>query len=195
MKVVIATKNKHKLVEFKRILEPLGYEVLSQADINIDVHVEETEVTFEGNARLKAQAIYEISKMITIADDSGLEVGYLDGEPGVYSARYGGEGKTDKDRCNLVLKKLDGVAKEKRTARFVCSIYMIISDDDHRIYKGICDGYIGYDFLGENGFGYDPIFMVDDKNSFSTLTGKQKDELSHRGKALKQMENDLKNNK
>lgn len=192
MKVVIATKNNHKLVEFKRILEPLGYEVLSQADVNVDIDVEETATTFEGNSALKAKAIYDATKMITIADDSGLEVDYLNGEPGVYSARYGGEGKNDKDRCNLVLEKMQGVEKEKRTARFVCAIHMIISENDQRTYKGVCEGYIGFGFKGDNGFGYDPIFMVNDNDSFATLSGEEKDKLSHRGKALQKMEADLK---
>lgn len=192
MKVVIATKNQHKLLEFKRILQPLGYEVLSQKDVGVDIDVEETATTFYGNARLKAKAIYEITKMITIADDSGLEVDYLNGEPGVYSARYGGQGKTDKDRCNLILEKLKNVPKEKRTARFVCAIYMILSEKDERLYEGLCQGYIGYDFNGDNGFGYDPIFMVNDKDSFATLKGKEKDKLSHRGQALQKMQQDLK---
>lgn len=195
MKVVIATKNNHKLREFKRILTPLGYEVLSQQDVKIDIDVEENADTFEGNSMLKAKAIYNATKMITIADDSGLEIDYLNGEPGVYSARYGGEGKNDKDRCNLVLQKLKGVSKEKRNARFVCAISMILSENDVRTYKGVCNGYIADDFVGDNGFGYDPIFMVNDKDSFATLDGIEKDKLSHRGKALRLLEEDLKNNK
>lgn len=191
MKLVIATKNAHKLIEMKRILEPLGYEVLSQADVNVDVDVEETGTTFEENAALKAQAIYRATGMITLADDSGLEVDYLGGEPGIYSARYGGSGKDDKDRCRLVLERLSGVPKEKRTARFVCVIHLIFSENDQRTYRGECEGWIGEDFVGDNGFGYDPIFMVNDHESFATLDGVKKDALSHRGRALAKLEQDL----
>lgn len=192
MKLVVATKNAHKLIEFKRILEPLGYEVLSQADIGVDIDVEETGTTFEENSMLKAKALYDHTGFITIADDSGLEIDYLGGEPGVYSARYGGGNRTDRDRCELVLEKLQGVPKEKRTARFVSVISVIFSESDQRSYRGECSGFIGFDFLGDNGFGYDPIFMVSDTESFATLDGKAKDLISHRGKALEKMEEDLK---
>ena len=192
MKLVVATKNAHKLIEFKRILEPLGYEVLSQADIGVDIDVEETGTTFEENSMLKAKALYDHTGFITIADDSGLEIDYLGGEPGVYSARYGGGNRTDRDRCELVLEKLEGVPKEKRTARFVSVISVIFSESDQRSYRGECSGFIGFDFLGDNGFGYDPIFMVSDTESFATLDGKAKDLISHRGKALEKMEEDLK---
>lgn len=191
MKMVLATKNEHKLVEFKRILEPLGYEVLSQADVNVDIDVDETGSTFEENSALKARAIYKETGLITIADDSGLEVDYLNKEPGVYSARYGGAGKTDKDRCELVLSKLDGVPKQQRTARFVCVIHIVLSDTDQRSFRGESQGYIATDFVGDNGFGYDPIFMVDDTYSFATLAGEQKDAISHRGNALKKLEQSL----
>lgn len=192
MKLVAATKNAHKLTEFRRILEPLGYEVLSQADVHVDIDVEETGTTFEENAALKARAIYKATGLVTVADDSGLEVDALGGEPGVYSARYGGAGKNDKDRCQLVLEKLDDLPRERRTARFVCVIHMVLSDSDERSYRGECEGFIGTDFLGDNGFGYDPIFMVSATESFATLDGTQKDAMSHRGHALKKMEADLK---
>lgn len=192
MKVVIATKNQHKLTEFKRILEPLGYEVLSMQDVQVDIDVEETGHTFEENSMLKAQAIYQATGLCTIADDSGLLVDYLNGEPGVYSARYGGEGLTDQDRCQLVLQKLQNVPKAQRTARFVCAISLIFSQGDKRVYRGECEGWIGLEPLGNNGFGYDPIFMVDEQKSFAVIDGIQKDMMSHRGKALKRMEADLK---
>lgn len=192
MKLIVATKNAHKLVEFKRILTTLGYEVLSQADVDVDVDVEETGTTFEENSRLKAKAIFDATGMTTVADDSGLEVDYLNGEPGIYSARYGGEGKSDRDRCELVLEKLTGVPKEERTARFVCVIHMIFATGEEKSYRGECEGYIGTDFVGDNGFGYDPIFMVNEEESFATLDGVKKDAVSHRGRALKKMEADLK---
>ena len=191
MKLVVATKNAHKLIEMKRILEPLGYEVLSQADVNVDVDVEETGTTFEENAALKARAIYQATGMVTLADDSGLEVDCLNGEPGIYSARYGGEGKNDRDRCELVLQKLKGVPQKDRTARFVCVIHLIFNEEDQRTYRGECEGFIGEDFVGDNGFGYDPIFMVNDHDSFATLDGVEKDALSHRGRALEKLRQDL----
>ncbi|MGI5958250.1 MAG: RdgB/HAM1 family non-canonical purine NTP pyrophosphatase [Massiliimalia sp.] len=194
MKIVIATKNQHKLKEFKRILEPLGYEVLSQADAGVDVDVEETGTTFEENSMLKAQAIYHACGLCTIADDSGLSVDALNGEPGVYSARYGGPGLDDEGRCRLLLKNMEQVPILERTARFVSVISLIFSENDKRVYRGEAEGMIGYDMLGKDGFGYDPVFMVNGTDSFATLTGAQKDKISHRGKALEQMQEDLKNN-
>jgi XTP/dITP diphosphohydrolase len=195
MKLVAATKNEHKLVEFRRILEPLGYEVCSQADLSVDIDVEETGKTFVENAALKARAIYRATGCPTISDDSGLEVDYLNGEPGVYSARYGGPNATDRDKCELILQKLSGVPKEKRTARFVSAIVLILNENDERCFLGTCEGWIGEAMLGDNGFGYDPIFMVSDRDSFATLSGEQKDALSHRGNALKQLEENLKGTK
>lgn len=192
MKLVVATKNAHKLIEFKRILEPLGYEVLSQADVSLDIDVEETGTTFEENSMLKAEAIFKATGLITIADDSGLEVDYLNGEPGIYSARYGGGNRNDRERCELLLENLAGVPKEERTARFVSVISMVFSDTDKRSWRGECEGFIGFDFVGDNGFGYDPIFMVSDTESFATLDGVKKDAVSHRGNALRKMEQDLK---
>ena len=195
IQLVAATKNAHKLIEFRRILEPLGYEVLSQEQVQVDLDVEETGSTFMENAALKAQAIFHATGLPTIADDSGLEVDYLNGAPGIYSARFGGEDLSDQDKCNLILEKMKSVPKEKRTARFISAIYLILSDKDKRSYLGVCEGFIGNGMLGENGFGYDPIFMVDDTDSFATLSGEQKDALSHRGKALKKMEENLKDTK
>ena len=192
MKLVAATQNAHKLVEFRRILEPFGYEVLSQADAGVDLEVEETGTTFAENAALKAQAVFRATGLPTVADDSGLEVDALGGEPGIYSARFGGPGLTDRDKCRLILERLDGLPKEQRTARFVSAICLILDGSDQRNYLGVCEGWIGTRMLGENGFGYDPIFMVGDGESFATLSGEEKDRLSHRGRALEQMEEDLK---
>ena len=122
MKVVLASGNAHKLEEFRRILAPLGLEVLSQKEAGADIDVEETGTTFEENAYLKAKAIFDHTGLITVADDSGIAVDVLGGEPGVYSARYAGEGATDDDKIAKVLRKLEGVTTEKRTARFVCAI-------------------------------------------------------------------------
>lgn len=192
IKLVAATQNAHKLVEFRRILEPLGYRVLSQAQADVDIDVEETGTTFAENASLKAEAIFRAAGLPTIADDSGLEVDYLGGEPGIYSARFGGPGLTDRDKCTLILQRLRDVPKDKRTARFVSAIHLILSETDRRTYIGTCEGFIGWEMLGDNGFGYDPIFMVSDTDSFAALSGEEKDQLSHRGAALRKMEEDLK---
>ncbi len=193
MKIVIATQNAHKLKEFKRILKPLGYEVLSQADIGVCADVEETGKTFEENAAIKARAVYNLSGMATVADDSGLEVKALDGQPGIYSARYGGGNLDDKQKCSLILKELGDTPKEQRDAQFVCVIHVIFDDNKEYSFKGVAKGYIGYDFVGENGFGYDPIFMIDDTQSFATISPEQKDKLSHRGKALRELDKFLQN--
>lgn len=196
MKFVVATKNPHKLIEFKRILNPLGIEVLSQTDvatgmgIPMDIDVVEDADTFEGNARLKACAIFELTGLPTIADDSGIEVYALNGEPGIYSARYGGEQcKNDVERYELLLKNLND--ESNRDAQFVCAIHLIISHEKEHTFTGICKGQIGFKPLGNDGFGYDPIFMVDGK-SFAELDGELKDMISHRGIALRKLEQFLK---
>lgn len=192
MKLIAATQNQHKLTEFKRILEPFGYEVLSQAEVALDLDVEETGTTFEENARLKAKAIFDATGLTTISDDSGLEVDALNGEPGVYSARFGGPGLNDYDRCVLLLDRLDGVEQEKRTARFVCVIHIIFDTGAEQHFRAACEGFIGNRMFGDNGFGYDPVFMVTEEDSFATLDGAKKDAVSHRGQALRALEEYLK---
>lgn len=187
MKLIAATNNAHKVVEFKRILEPLGFTVLSQKEAGIHVEAEETGTTFEENAYLKAKAVYDASGLPTVADDSGIAVDALNGAPGVYSARYGGPGLNDVDRYEKLLHEMDGVPDEKRTARFVCAISLILSSDQVFGFIGVCEGKIGYDPRGENGFGYDPIFMVGDKST-AELLPEDKDKISHRGQALRKME-------
>ena len=187
MKLIAATNNAHKLIEFKRILEPLGFTVLSQKEAGIHVEAEETGTTFEENAYLKAKAVYDASGLATVADDSGIAVDALNGAPGVYSARYGGPGLNDVDRYEKLLHEMDGVPDEKRTARFVCAISLILSSDQVFGFTGVCEGKIGYEPRGENGFGYDPIFMVGDKST-AELLPEEKDKISHRGQALRNME-------
>ncbi len=187
MKLIAATNNAHKLVEFKRILEPLGFTVLSQKEAGIHVEAEETGTTFEENAYLKAKAVYDASGLPTVADDSGIAVDALNGAPGVYSARYGGPGLNDVDRYEKLLHEMGGVPDEKRTARFVCAISLILSSDQVFGFTGVCEGKIGYGPRGENGFGYDPIFMVGDKST-AELPPEEKDKISHRGQALRKME-------
>lgn len=183
MKLILASNNQHKLAEFSRVLRPLGIEVISQSQAGIYLEVEETGETFEENARLKAEAIFARTGTPVVADDSGLEVDALDNAPGVYSARYGGEGLTDVGRYNKLLEALADVPDEKRGARFVCVLHYIDGAGEHHSLRGECPGKIGYAPRGENGFGYDPVFMVGEK-SFSELSPAEKDAISHRGRAL-----------
>ncbi len=183
MKLILASNNKDKLREFKEILEPLGYEIRSQREEGINIEAEETGDTFFENSAIKARAVYDIAHCPVISDDSGLEVDYLGGEPGVYSARYGGEDVDDIGRCYLVLDKLAGVPDEKRTARFVAVISYIDENGELSQFKGTIEGRIGYERIGEHGFGYDPIFMVGDKST-AQLDPEEKNKISHRGKAL-----------
>ncbi len=187
MKLVIATNNKGKVREIKEILEPLGYEPVSLSDEGIEIEVDEDGETFEENAHKKAKAVYDICRCPVIADDSGLEVDFLDGAPGIYSARYAGEGATDEQRIEKILSELDGVDESMRTARFVCAIYCILDDETEYSVRGTLDGHIGTEPLGSNGFGYDPIFMVDDETSVAMLSAEEKNSISHRSSALKQL--------
>ncbi len=183
MKIIAATKNKNKLREFGEILK--GFEIISQEDAGIDIEVEETGATFEENSFLKAKAIYEASGIPSIADDSGLCVDALGGEPGVYSARYGGEGLNDEGRVELLLKNMADVPREKRTARFVCAI-TLVNKDEVITARGECEGTINYAPIGENGFGYDPVFYMEKYNKTTAqMSPEEKNEISHRGKALR----------
>lgn len=192
-KMILASSNPHKLREFREILEPLGCEVISQRDAGIDCDPEENGETFLENSAIKARAIYEIAKVPVIADDSGIEVDYLNGEPGVHSARYGGT-RDDKIHNDLVLEKLAGVPDEKRTARFVCAITYIDENGVMSQFLGKFEGRIGYKERGKNGFGYDPIFMVGDISS-AEMTPDEKNAVSHRGKALRMLAEHIKNAK
>ena len=187
MKIIIATHNKHKLAEMARILEPMGYEVVTDRDIGIELSdVEENGTTFLENARIKAEAGCRESGLPCVADDSGLCVDALNGEPGVYSARYCGEHGNDAANNEKLLMKLENVADEKRTARFVCAICVSFPDGSEITAEGKCEGKIGYEHRGSNGFGYDPLFMVGEK-SFAELSAEEKDAISHRGNALKKL--------
>ena len=190
MKLILASNNKNKLREFREILEPAGFEVVSQSDAGADIEVEETGSTFEENAYLKAKAIYDMLKLPVIADDSGLEVDALNGAPGIYSARYAEEGK----RCARVLSELEGIDDEKRTARFKCCICYIDEKGETHVVTGVCEGKIGYEKRGTNGFGYDPIFMYGDK-SFAEISAEEKNRVSHRSDALTKFERVIKGEK
>ena len=198
MKLIAATRNKGKLAEFRRILAHLDVEVVSQFECCPDLEVEETGTTFAENAYLKAAAICKETGEVAFADDSGLCIDALNGEPGVYTARYGaeifGENGTDDDRMDLVLDKLGFLSWEKRTARFVSAISCVFPDGRRIDCEGVCEGYIGFEKRGDEGFGYDPIFYVGDEEtalSFAEMTAEQKDGLSHRGKALALFEQEL----
>lgn len=190
MKIILASNNKNKLREFREILEPAGFEVISQSEAGADIEVEETGTTFEENAFLKAKAIYDMIKLPVIADDSGLEVDALNGAPGIFSARYAEEGK----RCARVLSELEGVPDEKRTARFICCICYIDEKGEKYVVKGACEGKIGYEKRGTNGFGYDPIFMYGDR-SFAEISAEEKNRVSHRSAALRLFEEVIKGEK
>lgn len=182
MKLVLASKNKKKLVEMNEILSHLGTEVCSEAEAGVDVEVEETGTTFEENSLLKARAVMEASGLPAIADDSGLCVDALGGAPGVYSARYGGPGLDDVGRYRLLLENMKG---QPRGAKFVSVITCCFPNGDVLTARGECPGTIAFAPQGEGGFGYDPVFFVPPlKKTFAQLTAEEKNAISHRGKAL-----------
>ena len=183
MQLIIASNNKGKIREYKQLLQPFGYDVVSQSEAGINIEVEETGTTFAENSALKARAIYALKHCAVLADDSGLVVDALGGEPGVYSARYGGC-ENDADRVSLVLEKMKNVSEENRTAHFVCTIHFIDTDGSEIPVEGRVYGKIGYEPIGENGFGYDPVFMYEGK-SFAQLGAEEKNGVAHRANALK----------
>ncbi len=188
MKIIIATHNKHKLQEMSRILSPMGYEVVTDTDLGIELSdVEENGETFLDNARIKAQSGCRESGYPCIADDSGLCVDFLDGAPGVFSARYSGVHGDDEGNNRKLLAELEGVPTEKRTAHFACAICVSFPDGSEITATGKCEGYIGYEKKGSNGFGYDPLFMVGER-SLAEMTAEEKDAISHRGNALKELQ-------
>ena len=183
-KFVLATHNPGKLKEMSSILSRFGVEVVSPKELGITVDVEETGTTFAENAMLKAKTICAAAGLPAIADDSGLCVDALNGGPGVYSARYGGEGLDDKGRYMLLLNNMRG--QTTRAAHFTCSIACAFPNGDTLTAEGRCDGTIAFAPMGEGGFGYDPVFFVPEKaKTFGQLTAEEKSTISHRGKALK----------
>ena len=185
MKFVLATHNPGKLREMGGILKDLGVEVVSPAALGIPVDVEETGTTFLENALLKAKAICRAANLPAIADDSGLCVDALNGAPGVYAARYGGEGLDDRGRCMLLLNSLRGATT--RAAHFSCAVACAFPNGDTLTAEGRCDGFIAYAPLGDGGFGYDPVFLLPGAGkTFGQLSQEEKSAVSHRGKALKE---------
>ncbi|KIH42160.1 nucleoside-triphosphate diphosphatase [Bacillus sp. A053] len=185
---IIATHNPGKVKEFKEILEPKGYDVKSLAEIGFTEEIEETGHTFEENAILKAEAVAKAVNKMVIADDSGLSIDNLGGRPGVYSARYAGEQKDDQANINKVISELKGIEKEQRTARFRCALAVSIPGEETKTVEGHVEGYIAEEPRGEYGFGYDPIFIVKDKDkTMAELTSDEKNKISHRADALKKL--------
>ena len=192
---IIATNNKKKLTEIKRILAPLGIVPVTAADKGIDLgDVEETGSTFAENAYIKAKAAFDICGLPVIADDSGLCVDALDGRPGIYSARYGGHDSPYSVKINMLLDEMKDVADNDRSAHFSCAVCCILRSGEVIAVEGRCNGKIAYEPAGDGGFGYDPIFTVDGK-SFASLSDEEKDRLSHRGNALRMLYNELRERK
>ena len=191
MDFILATNNMKKLAEMQRILSPLGINVVTAKILGKQLEdVEEDGKTFEDNAKLKARAACKEMNMPAIADDSGLCVDYLDGAPGIFSARFAGEHGNDEKNNDLLLEKLDGVPLEKRTAHYVCAICCTFPDGREIVVRGECNGVIGFERDGHEGFGYDPIFLVDGK-AFGRYTAEEKDIISHRGNALRLLTKEL----
>ena len=194
-KIIFATGNAHKMIEIRMILEDLGMEILSQKEAGITADVVEDGKTFEENSLIKATKIAEAAanmpkykNAVVLADDSGLEIDYLNKEPGIYSARYMGEDTSYDIKNQNLIDRLDGVPDEKRTARFVCAIAAAFPDGSSEVVRGTMEGIIGYEIAGENGFGYDPIFYLPEYGCTSAqLAPEKKNELSHRGEGLRKM--------
>lgn len=182
-RVLAATHNEGKLREFQRILEPFGIAVETLGDSAALESVEENGGTFAENALIKARAVHAATGEAVVADDSGLCVDALDGRPGVYSARYLGEDTPYPEKMRGLLKELEGVPAERRTAHFSSAVAYLSADGTERVFEGRCDGVIGFEPRGERGFGYDPLFYMNGK-SFSELTDEEKDAVSHRARAL-----------
>ena len=192
-RIVFATGNAGKIREINAIMADTGMEVVSVKDAGIQIDVEENGKTYEENALIKARAAAAVSKDIVMADDSCLEIDYLNGEPGIYSARYLGEDTSYRIKNADLVSRLEGVPDEKRTARFVCAIAAVLPDGRELTVRAAIEGRIGYEEKGANGFGYDPIFYVPEfQKTTAELTETEKNEVSHRGKALRLMKEELK---
>jgi len=191
--LIVATRNKGKYHEIKEILADMPFNVMSMEDMNLYVDIVENGKTFEENSLIKAREVCKLVNEIVIADDSGLEVDYLNGQPGIYSSRFGGENATDREKNKILLAMLEGVPFEKRKASFVCVIAVVYPEGNYFTVKGTCDGYIGFKPEGRNGFGYDPLFYMPEYGmTTAQMEPEEKHKISHRGKALKLMVEELK---
>ena len=192
-KLVFATGNMNKLREIKEILADMDVEILTMKEAGVDIDIVEDGKTFEENALIKARAVCKASGELSLADDSGLEIDYLDGEPGIYSARYMGEDTSYDIKNNNLISRLEGVPDEERTARFVCAMAAVFPDGTEKTFVRTMEGRIGYEIAGENGFGYDPIFMLPEYGKTSAeISPEEKNAISHRGKALRALAEYLK---
>lgn len=192
-RIVFATGNAGKVKEIQMIMADMGMEVVSMKEAGITIDIEEDGKTYEENAMIKAQAVAACTDAIVMADDSGLEIDYLNKEPGIYSARYMGEDTPYSVKNNNLIERLAGVPDEQRTARFVCAIAAVLPDGTELTTRATIEGRIGYEEKGSNGFGYDPIFYVPQfGKTTAELTEEQKNQVSHRGKALELMKKELK---
>ena len=191
-KIVFATGNAGKMREIREILADIDLEVVSMAEIGADIEIEENGATFEENAVIKARAIGKVCGEIVLADDSGLEVDHLNREPGIYSARYMGEDTPYSIKNASIIQRLEGVPREERTARFVCAIAAVFPDGEEVVTHGEIEGWIDYEEKGSNGFGYDPIFSVPEfGRTTAELSDEEKNSVSHRGRALRKMKDEL----
>lgn len=187
-KLIFATGNKDKMREIREILADLNMEILSMKEAGIEADIEENGSSFEENALIKARAIAAMTDAIVLADDSGLEIDYLGGEPGIYSARFMGENTSYDIKNRALIERLDGVTGKERSARFVCAVAAVFPDGSEEVVRGTMEGVIGDKQSGENGFGYDPIFVPEGYLcSSAELSPEQKNQISHRGKALRAM--------
>ena len=188
-RIVFATGNENKMKEIRMILADLGMEILSMKEAGVDEEIVEDGMSFEENAEIKARAVSRVlTNDIVLADDSGLEIDYLDKAPGIYSARFAGEDTSYDIKNRIFLDRLEGVPDEQRTARFVCAVAAVFPDGTARTVRETIEGRIAHEIAGENGFGYDPIFYVPEFDcTTAEMTPEQKNELSHRGKALRAM--------
>ena len=185
-KLLLATENPAKVQEYSLLLQGIPYEIVTLADGGIDQVVDETGATLEENATLKAKAYASVSNLLTLADDSGLEVAALGGAPGALSRRYAGEGVSDRERIDFLLAKLSGIPWEERNARFRCMIAIASADGEVALFQGECPGIIAFEPKGENGFGYDPIFYLPQLGkTMAELSIEEKNEVSHRGQAAR----------
>jgi len=192
-KIIFATGNEGKMREIREILSDLDVEVLSMKEAGIKADIVEDGTTFEENAVIKAKTICELCGEITLADDSGLEIDYLNKEPGVYSARYMGEDTSYRIKNANLIERMEGVPDEKRTARFVCAVAAAFPDGSVKTVRETMEGRIGYEERGANGFGYDPIFFLPEYGCTSAeLSMEEKNKISHRGKALRAIKEELK---
>ncbi len=191
-KLIFATGNENKMTEIRMILANTGYEILSMKEAGIDIDIVEDGDTFEANAIIKATAISKLCGELVLADDSGLEVDYMDKMPGIYSARFEGVDTPYSIKNKIIIDRLEGVPDEKRTARFVCAIAAAFPDGKVITKRATIEGIIGYEEQGENGFGYDPIFYVPEYGcTTAQLSPEQKNQISHRGKALEMIKEEL----